>query len=162
MTWSLSRYELIQSLVEKLTAAEAKHLIGLESKLLAEHQEHYPRDKGFFVDGFYFKGPNDFHYDTPRHSLKAELLERGRMLLESERQLNIDKDYFVQMFSVLFRRCQTMQEIRDAIPDILLPMMSPAYAKLDRQKEDGWSMNPEPYKRLKDKIYAHAANRMLY
>lgn len=162
--WSVSRYEIILSIVEKLTATEAKHLSGLATKLLDAHKEHYPKDLGFVVDNQVF---GDYSNGVSRHSLWFELMPEGRKLKSATEALEQDMEYLKQAFSVLFRKCKTLQDMRDAVPDALIPYCSPAFTKFKRTREEGWCMTDddrqiEKFKKLKAKIFEHVANRMLY
>jgi len=165
--WSHTKYELIGDITQKLTATEAKHLNGLESELLKEQQEYYPKDLGFLVNGYYYSGPNPFNNTAPRHALHKNIADKGYQLLESYLRLANDRKYFIQAFSVLFRECKAIQDTRDAIPEALLIVCPEWFQKLERQREEGWTMKNtdvgiKKFEKLKTKIYSYLANRMLF
>lgn len=164
---SQPKYEIARLLSEELTQSEAKHLLGLEKALLEQHQKDCPEATGFFVDGKFFTAGNVVVSGSPQRSLGPTLIEEGRSLSAAVHQLETDKDYLLQMFSSLLRKCVTNQDIRDALPDGALVAVSPSIASLTRQREEGWSMQDSPlrrkgYERLKTRMYTHLANRMLY
>ena len=161
------RYELVAEITEKLTATEAKHLDGLESELLNEQQEYYPKDLGFLVNGHYYPGSNPYMNNAPRHALHKNIADKGYRLLESYQRLANDRKYFVQAFSVLFRECKSLQDMRDAIPDSLLVACPEPFQKLKRKRDEGWTLQNtdvgvDKFKKLKSKIYIYLANRMLF
>lgn len=165
--WSHTKYELIAVIIEKLTASEAKHLNGLESELLKEQQEYYPKDLGFLVNGTYCSGSNPYVNTAPRHALHKNIAEKGYKLLNSYEILADDKKYFTQAFSVLFRDCKTVQDMRDAIPESLLSICPQVLQKCKRIKKEGWTMRntdvgANKFEKLKNKIYSYIANRMLF
>ena len=165
--WSHTKYELIADITQKLTATEAKHLNGLESELLNEQKEYYPKDLGFLVNGTYYSGPNPYVNNAPRHALHKNIADKGYRLLESYERLANDRKYFIQAFSVLFRDCKAIQDTRDAIPDSLLVACPEPFQKLKRQQPEGWTMRNTDvgvtkFEKLKTKIYSYLANRMLF
>lgn len=165
--WSHTKYELIADITQKLTATEAKHLNGLESELLNEQKEYYPKDLGFLVNGTYYSGPNPYVNIAPRHALHKNIADKGYRLLESYERLANDRKYFIQAFSVLFRDCKAIQDTRDAIPDSLLVACPPPLQKLERKRKEGWTMRNTDvgvtkFEKLKTKIYSYLANRMLF
>ena len=87
--------------------------------------------------------------------------------MESYLRLANDRKYFIQAFSVLFRECKAIQDTRDAIPEALLIVCPEWFQKLERQREEGWTMKNtdvgiKKFEKLKTKIYSYLANRMLF
>lgn len=165
--WSHTKYELIAFITEKLVQSESKHLNGLESELVKEQQEYYPKDLGFLINGTYCSGSNPYVNNAPRHSLHKNLADKGHKLLAAYSQLTDDKKYFIQALSILFRECKTMQDMRDAVPEALLVACPETFQKMKRQKIEGWSMRntdvgTSKFEKLKNKIYSYLANRMLF
>ena len=165
--WSHTKYEMIADITQRLTATEAKHLNGLESELLKEQQEYYPKDLGFLVSGAYYSGPNPYVNNAPRHALYKNIADKGYRLSESYQRLASDRKDFIQAFSVLFRECKSLQDTRDAIPESLLIVCSEPFQKLKRKQQEGWTIQNTDvgvikYEKLKNKIYSYLANRMLF
>lgn len=165
--WSHTKYELSAAIIENLIASEAKHLNGLESELVKEQQEYYPKDLGFLVNGTYWTGSNPYVNDAPRHALHKNIADKGYKLVNCYAALADDKKYFTQAFSVLFRNCKTVQDIRDAIPECLLSICPESLQKSKRTKEEGWTMRntdvgANKFEKLKNKIYSYIGNRMLF
>lgn len=165
--WSHTKFEIVAFITEALATSEAKHLNGLESELVKEQQEYYPHDQGYMLNGHYFSGSNSYVNKAPRHSLHQNLTTKGYKLLDAYNRLKDDKKYFIQAFSVLFRECKTMQDMRDAVPESLLVVCPETFQKMKRQREEGWTMRNtdvgiDKFEKLKKKIYSYLANRMLF
>jgi hypothetical protein len=99
--------------------------------------------------------------DAIHDSLLSEMQEYDRQI----REFNADKVAFDQGFSLLLSKCTSPQDVRDALPDVLLPVMGSPEHLLDRTRPEMYTLTSplhiKQFEKVKDKIYFYLATALL-
>jgi hypothetical protein len=103
----------------------------------------------------------------PLAALSLHLAPQAESLIRDTRQIAEDKAMIRQLFVRLLDPCLAVQEIRDALPDCVAPLLSDL-DKVSRSNPDPlWSIRHDDravrqYTKLISKIEMYAVTRMLY
>lgn len=104
----------------------------------------------------------------PMPTLAFELLEEANGFLVDVRKVELDKEQIKQVLFKLLYPAQTLQEIRDALPDCLVPLAPNNISKLNRHTDDPtWFIRNDEralkqYRKMLPKIEMYAVSRMIY
>lgn len=155
-----------KSIVKGLMAPQMNYLNNLRYNIIKKHSELT------LTDGFYYKG--FFHTNTtakvPQGKMKQDAIHDSLLpeMQEYDRQIkefNADKVLFDQGFSLLLSKCSNPQDVRDALPDILLPVMGSPEHLLDRTRPEMYTLSSplhiQQFEKVKDKIYFYLATALL-
>lgn len=155
-----------KSIVKGLMTPQMNYLNNLRYNIVQKHTELT------LSDGFYYKGL--FHTNTtakvPTSKMKQDAIHDSLLpeMQEYERQIkefNADKVSFDQGFSLLLSKCTCPQDVRDTLPDILLPVMGSPEHLLDRTRPEMYTLNSplhiKQFEKVKDKIYFYLATALL-
>lgn len=100
-------------------------------------------------------------------SLAFELMNEASDVLVDVKKVNLDKDQIKQILFKLLYSATTLQDIRDALPECLVPLV-PEIAKLSRYNDDPtWFIRNDhralrQYEKILPKIELYAMTRMIY
>lgn len=157
----------IDGMLKRLMDSDVKRINRMVDEIIVEHR------KLTGTDGFYHKGQiygnvmgvsqsSPAMQKQPIHeSLRERMFEYDRQLAE----LVKDRDILRQGLGVLIRRANTPQEIRNALPDLLLPVMDSPEHLLDRTEPEMHTLTSQihriQYERTLDKIYFYLGSRLL-
>jgi hypothetical protein len=157
----------VNRIVGELFQRDKRRLnMHLEELIEANHQAGGP------PHGFLFGG--QFHTNLPLHQqrqaekklLAPALHVSGRAYMKDISQTNAEKGRLTQGLSILLAPCQGLQDIRDALPDVVVSLF-PELSSLSRMREEGWPFRDKPlqmhaFKQTAEILGFYVANRLLY
>ncbi len=160
--------QIIQHFISELTKLDHDKSYD---ELLALTRDNTKLDPDGFY-GFVLKGKFRSPYSLSgiekvlKKPIHKDLTQRALDWLNHIEDLDKDVRVMQQQLGVLLRACESLQDIRDALPDIARKSL-PAIANLPRLKKEAWPLLEKPFqlhqnKYLKEKIMFYNANRMLY
>ena len=125
-------------------------------------------------DGFLFAGRFEFPAEingarptlAQRPALHTDLWPEMEDLIKERDRTKNDLTYIRMILVRLIRDCKTPQEIRDALPDFLVPFFPPGKL-LPRMQGELWTIRDDEramnqYKQLEEKLALYAASRLIY
>jgi hypothetical protein len=129
-------------------------------------------DAGGPSHGFLFGGQfHTFleHRDRPtaeKKLLAIALHARGRDYLKDVAMTAKEKTRLTQGVSQLLQSCRSLQDIRDALPDVVVALFS-ELTQLTRTRPEAWPFEGKPfqmhsYKQTADLLSFYVSNRLLY
>ena len=153
-------YEFLNNILLKLCIANA-HVVGSYSG-------------GFFLAGKFWSPyghvptRKNFHNYPSDYLIAPEFTGRGYKYIEDIQHLKKDEKLMNQGFTNLLHNCVTIQDIRDALPDVLKRSV-PSYLNVfdtPRTRPEAWPFLENPmqmhnYESLKKLIYYYLTNRMI-
>lgn len=162
----------LNAIMAKLFEAEDRRLDRIVSDLNRKNCEARGRAAaGFFHQGIRFipldqKQAARANAKQPLVTLVPDLTAQAESLILDFKQTDDDKTQIRQLFVRLLDPCMTTQEIRDALPECVIPLV-PELEQMPRRFAIGWSIHGDPralrqYTKLISKIEMYAVSRMLY
>jgi len=157
----------INPLIESLTAPVEKHIENLKKDLIEQNQRLGGPEDGFLFRGtFWTTIPKNMQYLAEKRMLHSSLHDDGTHLFERTEQLKKDRLYMIQALGILLRKCSTNQEIRDALPDVVMNYLPSEIASLDRKMSAGWPMKgtlaSREFEKLDKTLTTYVASKLLY
>lgn len=159
------RAQLCQRIMEDLFMADKARLQRRLSRALAE------------VEGETTNSA--FHYKGKTYFVTGALVTRGARVvdvppaiipqlesyLEDKNQVERDEAIIKQLVAALLHECKTSQDIRDALPDAIVPQN--IMAEKERTRPAGYPFQTNPrllrqFKKYEDVIFQYAAAKLLY
>lgn len=169
----INSYEWIEAISKQLFAAENRRIDRMIEDLNRKNSEI--KKKTFF--GFMHMGaryiPESCKAQAaalrrqPMPTLAFELLAEANEFLNDVKKVELDKEQIKQVLFKLLYPTTTLQEIRDALPDCLVPI-APEISKLSRQTDDPtWFIRNDEralkqYRKILPKIEMYAMSRLIY
>lgn len=103
----------------------------------------------------------------PRQELQKELHPEGMQLVHSYRIMENDQIAVRQGLVLLLGSCETLQDVRDALPECLVAHSDPEIKKLSRTRETGFSIADNPrkisqYEAVLPLIQVYSVANMIY
>lgn len=164
-----SGVQLISELTEALFSAEYRRIEQSVKDLDRQNREI----KGHTRHGFMYGGTVFVPKDAPHlrerggyPSLAFELNQRGNFLVKDQNLIDTDKKMVEQLSYLLLKDCQTLQDVRDALPESMVSL-SPELTKLMRLREEAYIIRDNErafrqFQTLSEKIDFYTATRMIY
>lgn len=159
------RAQLCQQIMEDLFKADKARLQRRLSRALAEVEGeasnsafHY-KGKTFFVTGLpAVRGAHVI--DVP-----PTIIPQLESYLEDKNQVERDEAIIKQLVAALLHECEDFQDIRDALPDAIVPQI--ILAEKERTRQAGYPFQTNPrllrqFKKYEDVIFQYAAAKLLY
>lgn len=168
----LNSYQWIDAIIPKLFEAEDRY----QDRLISDLNKANSEIKGKRFLGFMHMGtafvPKDLRNQLrmnrqPLPTLDFTLINRTEELVKHFTRTQLDKSQIRQLLFKLLCQCNNLQEIRDVLPDCLLPLV-PEVAGLSREHQDPLYMVRSDkyfmreYERILPKIEFYAMSRMIY
>lgn len=159
------RADIIIKIIASLCEPDANRLYNLRVNIIARHCILTGTDS-FYTQGEIWSNiqglPQKVLQKRPIHeSLKEELHE----LIKQRNQLKADREKLKQGLAVIIRSLDTHEEVRDALPDLLLPFMDSTTAVLPRTRPELYTLTQEiwkqQYKKTEELIYFYLGSRLL-
>jgi hypothetical protein len=159
--------ELINGLLEDLFSHETKSLSDLLQKIVIENQS-----LGGTMNVFLFES---LHYShLPPHLVKdvrgvrelhRDLHPKMQRYLLRLSKITRDKRFVTNAFSPLTQKCHSLQDMRDALPEVLISRV-PTFSNLDRMRDEGWVIEDNPllfkqFQEAVDIVLTYQANRLI-
>lgn len=161
-------YSLIADIKDKLFAAEKRRLTTEIDRLCERHSELTDTNS---MEGFIFNG------ETYRHSHSSIVWPRYRMLawtlngemeqwVRDSKQIQMDQDLIGQILFKLLYQANDMQEVRDTLPECLIPLV-PELAAMSRQCNQEFLIQHnerdlKQFRKILPKIEMYAMTRLIY
>ena len=160
--------QLIWDILKVLRVPEDRRLASSVDHLVKLHIEV----SGTEVPGFLYRGLPFRHTDAPAgrlayKALHPTLYNEVEKHLASIKNLEDDLQAVGQALLAVVRPCETLQDLRDALPDCLSWAMASELHDLPRTREEAWTLTEgtrqhRQYVKMKPRIEAFCAARLLY
>jgi hypothetical protein len=160
--------QLIDALVTQIFEAETRHYHKQLDTLIDENAVLVGRP----LDGFNYLGVEyarggavALNQRAACPALSAPLVPAMSKLLSFRKRVEVDTQVIRQILVKLIQPCQNSQDIRDALPECVVPL---SWLKsLDRTREPAWSIQNNPrdlklFQKCLLKIEMYCAMRYLY
>ena len=158
------RAQLCQRIMEDLFMADKARLQRRLSRALAEVE-------GETNSAFHYKGKTYFVTGEPAMrgarvvDVPLAIIPQLESYLEDKNQVERDEAIIKQLVAALLHECETSQDIRDALPDAIVPQN--IMAEKERTRPAGYPFQANPrllrqFKKYEDAIFQYAAAKLLY
>lgn len=167
MTLSNS-HEVIKKITTSLFTAEERRLGKVRESLIVANKEFY-RDRPH--DGFTYSGKP---YDPvgltrgarTRVPLHVDMTGRMEAYLSDLEQVWTDRHYISQILFTILQPCDSLQDIRDALPNCLVDTLD-SVKRLPRVREEAYTiqnntMTLRQYRKVLPRIHFYSATGLLY
>lgn len=168
----LSTPTYVSKLVDDLFTAAFAHLNKRKIALLKSLTEIEPYTHVRFQGKVYSKSTGNvvtvpakaFNHPSIK-SLPQNHINYFVQLLNEENEMVRDKRSITQLFTVMVNPCKSEQDLRDALPDMVLP--ESLKIRLPRTRPAGYTLGDSPiqkgrYDRQYRKLCKYAAMRLIY
>lgn len=169
----LNSHQWIEAISQRLFAAEDRRINLMVEELNRKNSEI--KKKVLF--GFMHLGqryvPEQYRVHNaalkrqPMPTLAFELLAEANSFTTDIKKVQLDKDQIRQVLFKLLYPATTLQEIRDSLPECLVPLV-PELSRMGRQNDDPtWFIRDDEramkqYRKILPKIEMYAMSRMIY
>lgn len=161
-------FRIIKALLERLFVAEKRRLDKQVAGLIHRNNEvHGIQAAGFLYQGEYYTAEGFQQVGNARKlTLHTTLQDDMDWHIKDAGIVAEDEQLIGQIIYKLIDPCETLQEMRDSLPDCLAAMI-PDVAKLDRHNDEGWSLRQDTrgerqFQKLLPKIEMYSASRLMY
>lgn len=135
---------LIPPLMESLMGVERARLKKEKSKLVKKNHLLGGSEVGFYyLDMRFADADQRFQEGTPLPYVLGALIEDASDLYAEVRRVEADEQKLRQALSVVVPKCNTLQEVRDVLPEIFIREV-PQLRALERQREPGFILEEYP------------------
>ena len=159
------RAQLCQQIMEYLFKADKARLQRRLSRALAEVEGEASNS------AFHYKGKTYFVTGQPAvrgaHvvDVPPTIIPQLESYLEDKNQVERDEAVIKQLVAALLHECENSQDIRDALPDAVVPPN--VLAEKERTRPAGYPFQNNPrllrqFKKYEDVIFQYAAAKLLY
>ena len=159
------RAQLCQRIMEDLFMADKARLQRRLSRALAEVEGETTNS------AFHYKGKTYFVTGEPAMrgarvvDVPPAIIPQLESHLEDKNQVERDEAIIKQLVAALLHECETSQDIRDALPDAIVPQN--IMAEKERTRPAGYPFQSNPrllrqFKKFEDAIFQFAAAKLLY
>ena len=160
------RQKIIIDVVTQLTAVDQKRLNEMKAKIINDHVQLTGTD-GFYHNGMFYTNmsgvPVKSMQKLPIHpTLKGQAIEHDKQV----RALASDTAKISRGLAVLIRNCIDYQGVRNALPDVLIPITTiTEIARHDRTMPEGYTLtsklHKDQFQNTLDRIYFYLGSRLL-
>lgn len=165
--WHNPALDILEPMIQAFLRPETERLYALVVSLVKQNHALGGHEKGFYYAGQRYSG-------TTTRFLKGDTLYPSHGSLESKvigyrnRKAKFDTDTtrLRLSLSVVLSRCQTVQGMRDALPEPLA-MLMPAMRQLPRIQDEGWVLAEFPllqeqFQKTVDVALYYQANNLIF
>ena len=159
------RAQLCHQIMEDLFTADKARLRRRLSRILAEVEGDTTNT------AFHYKGVSYFVTGEPVLrgarvvDVPPAIIPLLESYLEDKSQVERDESVIKQLVAALLQECNTSQDIRDALPDAIVPQHIAADKERTRPAGYPFQNNPRlqrQFKKYEDVIFQYAAAKLLY
>jgi len=161
-------YEYIRHIDDVLFTAEKRRL---EVAMVSLHESNQ-RIRATRSDGFVYQGDFYVPLGTPNGNrtiiqLDPTLIPEMDYHLSDRKTVELDQKRIGQILFKLLHPCQTLQHIRDTLPECLTDTLPHGMAQLERMDQPGWTIAGDArslrqFADVEPKIQFYSAARLLY
>jgi hypothetical protein len=151
-----------------LFEAERRRLQKWIDRLCRANQECYsnPKLEGFLYEGIYYRPSWLGRGIWPHGALHFTLADEMRAFLIDKKIVDDDERFIRQTLFALLHPCKTDQDIRDTLPECLIPVIS-GLASYPRTRQpactiEGNARALRQYEKILPKIELYTAARMIF
>jgi hypothetical protein len=163
-----SMFTLIQHLLTELFIAEKRRLDKSVAALIRQNNElSGVQAAGFLYYGEYYTAEGFRTFSAGNKiTLHDSLTDKIKWHLKDAKTVADDERLIGQVIFRLIGPCETLQDMRDSLPDCLAAMI-PELAKRPRHNQQGWSLRQDTrgsrqFEKILPKIEMYSAARLLY
>jgi hypothetical protein len=164
-----SRFAVIETIIAKLFNPDDRRLKHWVDKLDGQNRELRQDNTllGFLYLGRYFR-PSHVEGKDPMgvKPCHPDLYSKIEAYLSDEKLVDSDKQFLRQGLYTLLDPCQSLQDVRDTLPECLVPFL-PEIKDIDRDREPGFTLEGNPrgarqFEKLRDKLEAYAVSGIIF
>lgn len=163
-----SNHELIEALMNDLLGPEYRRFSNWIDQLCKRNQEaRGDVSTGFLYEGRYYK-PSNVHVtpEVKKYPLHVSLQSEMDVLIRDRAVIDIDSSLIKQSFFKLLYPCTDGQQLRDALPEMVVPLV-PYLQQYKRENLEAWTIQDDPramkqYNKVLSRIEMYVAARMIY
>lgn len=171
----LNSYKLIENIINKLFEPDNKRI----DNLIADLTNRNNAIQKIISYGFIHMGNtyisetnktmfriNSINKENPTPIIAAQLMPEANLLLTDILNSQSDASRIRQILYKLINEACTIQEIRDALPECIVGLIS-QFVSMQREAEPAWSIQHDPralrqYEALLPKIEMYAMSKLIY
>lgn len=160
------RSDTINELIGELTSADEFRLKDMVRDIINEHVKLTGTD-GFYHNGRVYTNMTGVPFGSLQKvpiapSLKPRILEYNKQCNDLDR----DRAAIKQGLAVLIRNCETIQAVRNALPEVLIPIMKDIrYKATLRTMPEGHTLtsklHQKQFEKTMDRVYFYLGSRLL-
>ncbi len=160
------RQKIITDIVSALMTVDKNRLDRMCAEIVEDHVKLTKTD-GFYHNGRVFTNMTGVAFKAlqkqPIHpSLKLRIIEYTKQC----REFDSDTAKISQGFAVLIRDCTTIQGVRNALPDVILPCMTdPRFKQVERTMPEGFTLTSKlhqgQFEKTMDRVYFYLGSRLM-
>lgn len=161
-------YEWIKRIIKALFAPDDRHFASWIDKIAKKNQEILgPQTHGYLYMGVFYK-PSDYPYRGKPKEVKVlhpSLSSQMDDWLKAKAAVEHEKALIRQTLSLVLEPCQTIQDIRDSLPECLIETI-PELTRMERQREPAFTLSNNvramrQYEKILPKMEEYAAARFI-
>lgn len=164
----VNSHEWIKKIAEGLFKAEERRLETIRDQLVASNKELYPNQPhdGFTYQGKVYDTSNLVRGVRTRVSLHLSLVYQMDKYLKDVEQIWGDRYYISQILFLMLQPCNSLQEIRDVLPNCLVDTL-PELQGFQRTREEAFTITSNiryerQYRKALARMEFYATARLLY
>jgi hypothetical protein len=119
----------------------------------------------FVLDGKVYTDGDRRAFREKKQPLHPTLLDRGRKAAQDQDRLKADRSYLTTFLNQTLGACQTVQDMRDALPNVLAEQVTPqGLNQLPRVKPEGFQFldgRMKTYTAARDLIFRYLADKLV-
>lgn len=159
------RYKAVMDLISEFFRQESERQKDQLNKLIRRNVPFSGSTDGFTFEGVTFtelkRRPS-----KPFSQLDGSLHDEAKLLITVGKKMEADRERMRRSLAVLFNRCETTQEFRDALPEPLVTFL-PSARGLTRTRDAGALLAENPllqrdFQTLLDIVFYYEANRLVF
>lgn len=160
-------HAFLDGVLDTLFEPEMRRLDGIITDLDAANREIRKLDvMGFMHNGQAYLPKAARVRPKQFPSLAFTLTNRAAEWITDQNAVLEDKQFIKQVLWLATKDCQTMGEVRDALPESIIELV-PSMSNMRRNNEDGYTLKDDArlygqYLKIRDKIDVYWACRMVY
>lgn len=162
------RTEIVNAVISMVFGDEYARLSKLMDKIQDDHaQEHGCR--AFLLDGKpVWNGDAVAAKTKGKKPLREPLRDSARLIVNQMTKIKVDTQRFIQFCVVLEHHCDSYQDYRDALPELVVTHLDyPNIKGLSRTREEGYVFKSNPtkmkvYHSMIDLVLFYLTNRWVF
>ena len=161
-------HEFIKRIAAALFNSEERRLEKVREQLIRSNKELYPTKPhdGFTFGGKVYDPSNLVGGRRTRVSLHPRLHDDMNDYLKDYEQIWTDRHLISQILHVILKPCETVQDIRDALPNCLVDTL-PELKHLHRTREEAFTVQHDAralrqFQRTLKRMEFYATARLMY
>jgi hypothetical protein len=161
-------HKVIDQICEILFQSEQRRIQTWIDQLIKQNMEFYPQVKfdGFLHDGVLYRGSWTVKGPIPTKAIHASLWPEMDLLITGKKEIEQDEAFIRQTLFKLLYDCQTDQDVRDALPDCLVSILT-FTNPLSRTRPAAYTIEGDQralkqYQKMLPKIELYTATKLLF